>query len=81
MASLKDVFQQFDFLNRGFITKLDIKKVIESNEQHVSSVTSMQRCHPDSVEMEALIRRFNKDRSNGRISLTEWIDELTPMIN
>jgi hypothetical protein len=28
--------------------------------------------------MEALIRRFNKDKQNGRISLPEFLDELTP---
>jgi hypothetical protein len=32
----------------------------------------------DSIEMEAMIRRFNKDKLNGRISLPEFIDELTP---
>tara|TARA_B110000285_G_scaffold207097_1_gene246188 strand:+ start:455 stop:619 length:165 start_codon:yes stop_codon:yes gene_type:complete len=38
------------------------------------------RSHPDSVEMEALVRRFNKDKQNGRISLPEWVEELTPKI-
>ena len=32
----------------------------------------------DSIEMEAMIRRFNKDKLNGRISLPEFIEELTP---
>ena len=36
------------------------------------------RSHPDSIEMEAMVRRFNKDKQNGRISLPEWIEELTP---
>jgi hypothetical protein len=28
--------------------------------------------------MEGMIRRFNKDKLNGRVSLPEFIDELTP---
>ena len=28
--------------------------------------------------MEGMIRRFNKDKLNGRISLPEFLDELTP---
>jgi hypothetical protein len=32
----------------------------------------------DSIEMEGMIRRFNKDKLNGRISLPEFLDELSP---
>jgi hypothetical protein len=32
----------------------------------------------DSIEMEAMIRRFNKDKLNGRISLPEFLEELSP---
>ena len=28
--------------------------------------------------MDAFIRRFNKEKLNGRISLPEFLDELTP---
>ncbi len=35
----------------------------------------------DSLEMEGMIRRFNKDKLNGRISLVEFLDELTPKSN
>jgi hypothetical protein len=38
----------------------------------------MMNSHLDSVEMEALFRRFNKDKVNGKISMVEFIDELTP---
>jgi hypothetical protein len=31
--------------------------------------------------MEGMIRRFNKDKLNGRISLVEFLDELTPKSN
>lgn len=33
-----------------------------------------------NLEIEGLIRRFNKDKMNGRITLTEFLDELTPKI-
>ena len=32
----------------------------------------------ESVEMEGMIRRFNKDKLNGRVALPEFLDELTP---
>ena len=81
MASLKTVFDQIDSHGRGFITKSDIKALVDRYQLHVSSVMSMQRSHPDSVEMDGFVRRFNKDKQNGRISLQEWIDELTPINN
>lgn len=30
------------------------------------------------IEIEAFIRRFNKDKLSGKISLPEFLDELTP---
>jgi hypothetical protein len=30
--------------------------------------------------MEALVKRFNKDKATGRISLPEWVEELTPKL-
>jgi hypothetical protein len=36
------------------------------------------RC--DKNDTDALIRRFNKDRAHGKISLKEFIDELTPKV-
>jgi hypothetical protein len=31
--------------------------------------------------MEGLIRRFNKDKLNGRVSLPEFLEELTPKLS
>lgn len=31
----------------------------------------------DTTEIEGMIRRFNKDKLNGRISLPEFLDELS----
>jgi len=30
--------------------------------------------------MEGMFRRFNKDKLNGKISLPEWVEELTPKV-
>jgi hypothetical protein len=30
------------------------------------------------LDLECLIRRFNKDKLNGRVALPEFLDELTP---
>ena len=32
------------------------------------------------ADLESIVRRFNKDRTHGRISLKEFIDELTPKV-
>ena len=75
--SYRQIFDQLDWLNRGYITKQDIKRVIDQFSQHLDTVVASQRSHPDSIEMEALMRRFNKDKQNGRISLPEFVDELS----
>jgi hypothetical protein len=37
---------------------------------------------PDfNLEIELFIRRLNKDKMNSRVSLTEWLDELTPNLS
>ena len=41
LAPLKTVFEQIDMNQRGFITKTDIKRLIDKYSQHVSSVTSL----------------------------------------
>ncbi len=34
----------------------------------------------DKTDTDALIRRFNKDRGHGRVSMKEFLDEMTPKI-
>ena len=76
-TSLRAVYDQLDWLNRGFITKAEIKRVIDqnmhilANNQHLVALSNIE-----SVEMEALVRRFNKDKQSGKISMLEFIDEL-----
>lgn len=78
-SSLREIFDKFDWLNKGFLTVSEIRR-------HFS-------CYPDetqsykmggnldfNADIELLIRRVNKDKFNGRISLIEWLDELTPVL-
>ena len=81
MIQLRLAFDTLDWLGRGFITDNEFKRTFEQiNERLLQSSTSYQHeiLRPqDPIEMEAMIRRFNKDKLNGRISLPEFIDELT----
>jgi hypothetical protein len=43
-----------------------------------SSLHSSTILKQDALDLECLIRRFNKDKLNGRVSLPEFLDELTP---
>ena len=72
---LKQVFESLDWLNRGFLSKGEFKRIID---QHCDGMEDLSNLH--SVEMEALVRRFNKDRANGKVSLIEFVAELTPKI-
>lgn len=68
-----------DWLGRGFLTTNEFKRAFEKHTNITSpsySVSSYLK--PDSTEMEGMIRRFNKDKLNGRISLPEFLDELSP---
>jgi len=61
-GGLRDCFEQIDWLNRGYITKSDVKRIIDKYKEHVSPATAEERSFPDSVEMEAMFRRFNRDK-------------------
>lgn len=77
---LRHIFDKLDWLNRGFVTKADIKRVIDQFHELVNSPAFLERAHPDSLEMEAMMRRFNKDKQNGKLSMTEFIEELSPKL-
>ena len=78
--SLRKAFENIDWINRGYIQKNDIKRLIDSYAEHLHANTANVRSHPSSIEMEALVRRFNKDKQNGKIALPEWVEELTPKL-
>lgn len=75
---LRNAYDQIDWLNRGFLTKTEIKRIIDSNiDMCPDRGALLEDSRVDSVVMEALFRRFNKDKLNGKISMMEFIDELT----
>jgi hypothetical protein len=66
-----------DWLQRGFLTVAEIRRYFDNYPDE----TQTYRKGGDlsfNLEIEGLIRRFNKDKLNGRITLTEFLEELTP---
>jgi Ca2+-binding EF-hand superfamily protein len=76
--SLRAAFEYIDESGRGYINKADVRHLIKLYADSLSAATVDQRSQPESLEMEALFRRFNHDKQNGIITLPEWIDQLTP---
>ncbi|CDW85848.1 ef hand family protein [Stylonychia lemnae] len=79
-VSLRKAFDQIDWLGRGFLTNNEFKRSFENYGQRMSSASLSQSIvlRQDQIELESLIRRFNKDKLNGRVSLPEFLEELTP---
>lgn len=68
---LRMVFDQMDVNQKGFLTFVEMMQFFDS----------YSRKQVGGMDLEGLIRRFNKDKLNGRISLPEFLDELTPKSN
>jgi hypothetical protein len=75
------VFESIDWLNQGFITKPEIKRIVEMGLDLIEDrAAALCHSHLNSIEMEALIRRFNKDKLNGKVSMLEFLDELSHQV-
>mmetsp|Transcript_17510 Transcript_17510/g.29497 ORF Transcript_17510/g.29497 Transcript_17510/m.29497 type:complete len:157 (+) Transcript_17510:1538-2008(+) len=61
-VDVRQIFSHLDWINRGFICKSDIKRIVDQFSEHLNDQLVHVRSHPDSLEMEALFRRFNKDK-------------------
>ena len=68
---LRKVFDHLDWMNRGYISGKEIQNSLETIGEKVEA---------QSPQIEGIMRRFNKDKLNGRISLPEFIEEITPKI-
>lgn len=78
-VSLRAAFDSLDWLGRGFLTTNEFKRTFDKHTSLASSTYSVSSyLRQDSTEMEGMLRRFNKDKLNGRISLPEFLDELSP---
>lgn len=76
---VRQVFDHLDWLKRGFLTSSEFRRYFddypdEADQMRYGGQTALQ------VQMEGLIRRFNKDKLNGRVSLPEFMEELTPKL-
>ena len=76
---LRSVFDQLDWLKRGFLTSSEFRRYFDD---YLDEPTQMMHGGEKALQlqMEGLIRRFNKDKLNGRVSLPEFLDELTPKL-
>jgi hypothetical protein len=65
---LRHLFDQFDWMNRGYLTDVELKRHFPNYPNDT------QEYQGKRSDIELVIRRFNKDKLNGRISYTEWLD-------
>ena len=79
--SIRRAFDALDWMGRGFLTSSEFRRAFDWQSNVTSSVASYSvstYIRQDATEIEAMIRRFNKDKLNGRIALPEFLDELNP---
>ena len=76
--NIRNAFDALDWLGRGFLTANEFRRAFEQQASLSNSFAAGGFLRQDSVEMEGMIRRFNKDKMNGRVSLPEFMDEFTP---
>ncbi len=67
--SKRRAFDQMDWLAKSFITATEIQMALDQLADPM-----LKR---DKNDTEALVKRFNKNRINGKITLKEFMDELT----
>ena len=64
------MFDRIDVMRRGSLQYTEIQNLMTKDPENQFT----------KVEIESLIRRFNKDKMNGVISLPEFLSELTPKL-
>ena len=78
-SSLRAVFDQLDWLKRGFLTSSEFRRYFTGYPDETTELREQATGNTSAqIEMEGLLRRFNKDKLNGRVSLPEFLDGLTP---
>jgi len=78
--SLRAIFDELDWLKRGFLTSSEFRRYFDGYLDETSLLRQQATRNQQStnIELEGLLRRFNKDKLNGRVSLPEFMDALTP---
>ena len=78
-STLRAVFDQLDWLKRGFLTSSEFRRYFTGYPDETTELREQATGNTSAqIEMEGLLRRFNKDKLNGRVSLPELLDGLTP---
>lgn len=72
---LREVFDELDYNRRGQITAVEIERFLNKYPAP-GDLYNSGRVEVTHEDVEGFIRRFNKDKQNGRISLPEFIAEL-----
>ena len=78
--SLRSIFDELDWLKRGFLTSSEFRRYFEGYLDETAQLRQQatRNQQSGSLELEGLLRRFNRDKLNGRVSLPEFLDALTP---
>ena len=61
---VRNVFDLIDVSQRGYLTYVDLIKYFDKYG------------NANTEDLEGLVRRFNKDKLNGRISMPDFVDNL-----
>jgi Ca2+-binding EF-hand superfamily protein len=72
MWSRRRAFEQIDWLARGHVTSSEILQALESLGDPGLSI--------GKNDVDSIVRRFNKNKVHNRITLKEFIDEVTPKV-
>ena len=71
-VSLRSAFDSMDRFNRGYLSFGDFQAAFD----YQTGMTGVDVSGSPS-DLDCLIKRFNKDKLNGRVSMPEFIEELT----
>ena len=74
------MFDSLDWLKRGFLTSSEFRRYFDGYPDETSEFRDQATRSGStlSTQIEAMLRRFNKDKLNGRVALPEFMDALTP---
>ena len=78
--NLRQIFDALDWLKRGFLTSSEFRRYFDGYPDETAEMRdkATKSGSKMTVEIEAMLRRFNKDKLNGRVSMPEFMEALTP---
>ena len=79
---LRGLFDKCDYLGRAQLTEIEINQLLRTHPSP-EQIYDLDKSLPggfSAKEVGDLILRFNKGKQNGRISMPEFVAELTPIL-